>query len=72
MSEVINVGDRIVDKHGYLEITSINQANQVCMVKRHATSGLHRNPYIMRFSEWRKRKSEETGDVDREATGRSN
>lgn len=52
------VGDRIVDRYGYLEITSINTANRMCIVKRHTDGELRRNPFIMTLSEWHKRKTE--------------
>ena len=52
------LGDRIVDQYGCLEITSVDQPRGLCVVQRHAMGELKRNPFTMRFIEWKKRKEE--------------
>jgi hypothetical protein len=52
------VGDRIVDRYGYLEIISISKALDTCIVQRRTDGELKRNPFTMRIGEWYKRKME--------------
>lgn len=60
IDEAPKVCDKIVDRYGYLEITSVDVDRQTCVVKRHTGSNaIQRNPFIMKFDEWNGRKSKE-------------